>query len=498
MMNIKILLKILQKPIFIGSVFILCIGTGIFVIHRHTSTVVDVNNNCTVSLDPNFRTLSYGDVSKSGKRGKTSTKVFHSTGSTLGEASPPAIYTGRNVPGSESNTWFPPGVSMAIPGNESNEEIVSEIVISGKPVLHKTMTVTYKVTPSINLPDVDRTSISLSFPLRGFTFQKVEYPAWGELKQQRRDNRMIGLVWEGMIPQGKTAMISATATIDSAGEGDIFGHLWANGDSHSSITKHIGDTKVLHLTVDETGGSAVPVEQQTILSPRLGTGSVAVPVSKEPSLSGFESVCGYKSNTYQYDCEELSTFFKCDSLQRPRGHFLSLNPLLPILDCTKNEFPDRASACGVYYNDGQVFGGAPIRYVTNYIALKDNKFVLIDSMSKLRTMFSPIRTGDEAMAFIEAANRGTAIIDDDVLKEVSRQTSVPVGKSVAMETPDGFEVEMYTGIRPPIGTSGSAYKILFRVTTDGDIQEVKSTLLWKRNSQMFNGVSLRIKAETMG
>lgn len=56
----------------------------------------------------------------------------------------------------ENNRYYPVQ-GQAIPPSENNEEISSQLIISNAPELNKEFTVTYKVTPRIDIPDPQRT-----------------------------------------------------------------------------------------------------------------------------------------------------------------------------------------------------------------------------------------------------------------------------------------------------------------------------------------------------
>lgn len=146
------------------------------------------------------------------------------------------------------NNWYHPAQGLAISVAENNESINSQLIISNNPEFNKEFTVTYRVTPQIDLPDPQRTQLSLIFPPKAFKVVDVEFPKGG--KTYRYDTQ---LSWKGSIAKGQTVEIRATFRVVNTGQGSIHGSL--NIQQGGGITKFIQDVKVMRLYVDKYGGN---------------------------------------------------------------------------------------------------------------------------------------------------------------------------------------------------------------------------------------------------
>ncbi len=146
------------------------------------------------------------------------------------------------------NNWYPPTQEQALPMPENNQEIDSQLSISDNPQLNQEITITYRVTPSIDLPDPQRTQLSLVFPPKAFKILNVEFPQGGETYE--RDTQ---LNWKGSISKNQTLEIKATFRVINTGWGQVYGSL--DVQPGSGITKHILEAKAVRLYVDKYGGN---------------------------------------------------------------------------------------------------------------------------------------------------------------------------------------------------------------------------------------------------
>ena len=146
------------------------------------------------------------------------------------------------------NNWYHPDQDQAIRMSENNEAISSQFLISTTPELNKEFTVTYKVTPQIDIPDPQRTQLDLVFPPKGFKVVQVEFPNGGQT--YKHDTQ---LSWKGSIAKNQTVEIKAIFRITDTGQGSIYGSL--NVQEGGGIAKFIQDAKVADLYVDKYGGT---------------------------------------------------------------------------------------------------------------------------------------------------------------------------------------------------------------------------------------------------
>lgn len=146
------------------------------------------------------------------------------------------------------NNWYQPAQGQAIPVAENNQTINSQLIISNNPELDKEITVIYRVTPAIDIPDPQRTQLSLVFPPRGFRVVKSEFPSGG--KTYKHDAQ---LSWKGSIAKNQTVEIKATFRITDTGQGSIYGSL--NVQQGGGIAEFMQDAKIAELYVDRYGGT---------------------------------------------------------------------------------------------------------------------------------------------------------------------------------------------------------------------------------------------------
>lgn len=150
--------------------------------------------------------------------------------------------------GSEpENNWFKPAQSQSVPLAENNEQIQSELIISQNPELNKEFTITYRLTPLIDIPDPQRTQMSLAFPPKAFEVVNAQFPEGGEIYNESQ------LTWKGSINQGQTIEIKATFKVINTGWGSVYGYL--NVQPSGEITNLIQDAKIADLYVDKYTGS---------------------------------------------------------------------------------------------------------------------------------------------------------------------------------------------------------------------------------------------------
>jgi hypothetical protein len=143
------------------------------------------------------------------------------------------------------NNWYEKAPIVSIPLPENNEIINSTILFSSLPELNKEVVLTYSITPSIDLPDTQRTWATLVYPPKGFKVINVEFPAGGKVYRDEGQ-----LTWKGSIKKGETAQIKAVVKAITTGYGYIYGHLTVQPDG-KIITSPISDVSTLKVKVGE-------------------------------------------------------------------------------------------------------------------------------------------------------------------------------------------------------------------------------------------------------
>ncbi len=146
------------------------------------------------------------------------------------------------------NNWYGQSQGQSVPLAENNEQIQSELIISQNPGLNKEFTVTYRLTPSINIPDPQRTQMSLVFPPKAVEVVSVQFPKGGTTYKHGSQ-----LSWKGSINKDETVEIKATLKVINTGWGSGYGNL--NVQPSGDIASLIQDVKFFELYVDKYTGS---------------------------------------------------------------------------------------------------------------------------------------------------------------------------------------------------------------------------------------------------
>ncbi len=146
------------------------------------------------------------------------------------------------------NNWYEPAQGQIIPLAENNERIQSKLIISKTPEWNKEFTLTYNVTPSINLPDAERVHMSIVFPGKAFSVVSAKFPEGGKSYKQEGQ-----LSWKGIMSKGKTYEISAKLKVVETGWGDVYGKL--SVQAIPEVTDFIQDVKMAEIYVDEYTGN---------------------------------------------------------------------------------------------------------------------------------------------------------------------------------------------------------------------------------------------------
>jgi hypothetical protein len=145
------------------------------------------------------------------------------------------------------NHWGQKGQAYAIPVPENNEQIRSELIVSPEPELNEEFTITYRVTPSIDIPGPQGTQMSLVLPPQAFEIVATQFPPGGE-HYIHEDQ----LSWKGSISQDQTVEIKATLRIINTGWGYAYGCL--SVQPGGQIASLITDVIIADLYVDKYSG----------------------------------------------------------------------------------------------------------------------------------------------------------------------------------------------------------------------------------------------------
>lgn len=215
---------------------------------------------------------------------------------------------------------------------------------------------------------------------------------------------------------------------------------------------------------------------------RQTTPLASIQTFKKLDFSQFDKLCVYNEQYRGYQCQQPLSKFSCGIFLKPSEHFAWLEPLLPIMICNKGGEAGKVSQEGVYRIEEETFGGPRVS-ATDYVVFLNGEFKLISSTDEFKSIFAPVQTREEALAFVEALNKGNLVFDTQQLMhleggkyKVSKST---INKTSASETTGGFIVNIYTDFGQCIRR---IYKKNLLVKTSGDIEERDSTLIWGSDS----------------
>jgi hypothetical protein len=196
-------------------------------------------------------------------------------------------------------------------------------------------------------------------------------------------------------------------------------------------------------------------------------------------MESFEEASCAANEFGSWTCPDDSpiTALGCDQIAEPGEMLGALSPSLPIARCLyyptrhQQEDPDSLSAERLYNQDCLL----PV-YV-RYAIFQDGQFATLNTREDLRRVFAPLQTSEEALSYALAA---TGLEAKYGLQHEPnfRYLADQMEDTYVSETEAGFEVLLYhyrvCGCGPH---TTSAF--LFRVTRDGDLQEISSTPVYE-------------------
>ena len=204
-------------------------------------------------------------------------------------------------------------------------------------------------------------------------------------------------------------------------------------------------------------------------------------ISKKIDFSQFEKICTYNEQYNSYQCQQPLSEFHCDYFLKPSEHFAWLEPLLPVMTCRKTETEGETSQEGVYrvHGVGWMFNKV---YVTDYAVFSNGEFKLINSADEFKNVFAPVQTEKEALAFVEALNKGNLVFDTQSLMSLEhgkyKVSKSIINKTSVSKTGEGFFVNVYTDSGPDT-CEETVYRKNLLVKTSGEIEEKDSVLIWE-------------------
>jgi hypothetical protein len=126
----------------------------------------------------------------------------------------------------------------------------------------------------------------------------------------------------------------------------------------------------------------------------------------------FEKFCKAEKNQYgavKWVCESPIADLKCEIFSMSAGRS-GLSPRYPIVPCRHGKIAGSLDK-GVYQEEFMGMNGGGYNEVY-YIVYKNNKFILINSPEQFRSIFAPVETEEEALAFVVKFDKGYIIEDE--------------------------------------------------------------------------------------
>jgi hypothetical protein len=171
---------------------------------------------------------------------------------------------------------------------------------------------------------------------------------------------------------------------------------------------------------------------------------------------GGELDCSSIGLDEQYGCMQITTVPKA---------LENLTPLLPMVECLYQS-QDYSAPEG---SEGILREGCMMPVYRRYIVRQGLQFVSIASTEKFRSMFAPVESEDEALAFAVALTGSFADYSPSA-PDGYFAVAPSVGPTYAKETNEGYIVRLFDRQLCGCG-SHPYYAVIYMVTRDGNVTE---------------------------
>jgi hypothetical protein len=186
---------------------------------------------------------------------------------------------------------------------------------------------------------------------------------------------------------------------------------------------------------------------------------------------------GCLAEDFSLNCDNLGLDqrFSCMQIINASSALENLSPQLPIVECLH---------LSEEYNSqkGIVREGCMMPLFRKYIIMQDDEFKLIESIEDFRSIFAPVETKDEALAFAVALTSSLPRYDTSV-PEGYYQVSSSIRPTYAKETEGGYLVHLFESELCGCG-SHPYYAIDYLVTRDGKVTELSREEVFNSTMQI--------------
>ena len=184
------------------------------------------------------------------------------------------------------------------------------------------------------------------------------------------------------------------------------------------------------------------------------------------------SIDGYRLNCSSLGLEER---FGCMQISNASRALENLSPQLPVVECL---FLSKD------YNseEGLVREGCMMPLFRRYIAKQGEDFKLIESIEEFRSIFAPVETKEEALAFAVALTSSLPRYDTSVPEGYFPVTSA-IRPTYAEVSEEGYKVHLFDSEICGCG-SHPYYAVEYLVTKSGNVTELSREKVYDSTSQI--------------
>lgn len=184
------------------------------------------------------------------------------------------------------------------------------------------------------------------------------------------------------------------------------------------------------------------------------------------------SIDGYSLNCSSLGLEER---FGCMQISNASRALENLSPQLPVVECL---FLSKD------YNseEGLVREGCMMPLFRRYIAKQGEDFKLIESIEEFRSIFAPVETKEEALAFAVALTSSLPRYDTSVPEGYFPVTSA-IRPTYAEVSEEGYKVHLFDSEICGCG-SHPYYAVEYLVTKAGNVTELSREKVYDSTSQI--------------
>jgi hypothetical protein len=198
-----------------------------------------------------------------------------------------------------------------------------------------------------------------------------------------------------------------------------------------------------------------------------------------PSSEFLNSGCKIEGTRLNCSSQGLEERFGCYEITNASEALAGLDPRLPIVEGYSFAADRTAEGTG---QEGLVRTGCMLAGYRNYIVKMNGDFQLIQSKDEFATLFAPVRSTDEAIAFAVALTDSFPLYD-----MVPPEGYFPVSSAIApssAEVNDGsFVVHLFD--RPICGCSSHPYfAVDYLVTDAGNVTELSRRKVFDSNAMI--------------